>query len=225
MNKILIIEDDREIVRHLELLLKGEGFSCIHAYTREDALTLIGTTPFDLALVDITLPDGSGYSLCTAIRQKGDIPVIFLTALGDESSTVTGFDLGADDYIAKPFRPLELISRIKNALRRSGRTPSVLRIFDLKVDPAAAKVTKNGEQLFLTALEYRLLLVFFNHPGEVLSRNRLLEELWDAGGDFVNDNTLTVYIKRLREKIGDDPASPRIIRTVRGLGYAAGEKP
>lgn len=225
MYRILIIEDDAEIVRHLELLLRDEGFSCIHAGTRQDALPLIASKPFDLALVDITLPDGNGYSLCTSIRQRGEIPVIFLTALGDEASTVAGFDLGASDYIAKPFRPLELISRIKNALRRSGRTPGLLRLCDLTVDPAAARVTKGGEPLFLSALEYRLLLTFLNHPGEVLSRSRLLEEIWDVGGDFVNDNTLTVYIKRLREKIGDDPASPRIIRTVRGLGYAAGERP
>jgi DNA-binding response OmpR family regulator len=135
---------------------------------------------------------------------------------------VTGFELGADDYIAKPFRPLELVSRVKNVLRRRGRSRSVLRAGDLLVDTVKGTVTRDGQEIILSALEYRLFLVFLNRQGEVLSRNRLLEEIWDIAGDYVNDNTLTVYIKRLRDKIEKDPAHPEIIETVRGRGYKVG---
>lgn len=168
------------------------------------------------------LPDGNGYSVCTAIKREADIPVIFLTAMGDEESVVTGFELGADDYIAKPFRPLELVSRVKNVLRRRGRSRSVLRAGDLLVDTVKGTVTRDGQEIILSALEYRLFLVFLNRQGEVLTRNRLLEEIWDIAGDYVNDNTLTVYIKRLRDKIEKDPARPEIIETVRGRGYKVG---
>lgn len=168
------------------------------------------------------LPDGNGYSVCTAIKREADIPVIFLTAMGDEESVVTGFELGADDYIAKPFRPLELVSRVKNVLRRRGRSRSVLRAGDLLVDTVKGTVTRDGQEIILSALEYRLFLVFLNRQGEVLTRNRLLEEIWDIAGDYVNDNTLTVYIKRLRDKIEKDPAHPEIIETVRGRGYKVG---
>ena len=157
------------------------------------------------------------------IRRNSDIPVIFLTASDDEANVVTGFDMGADDYITKPFRPLELISRIKNALRRHSKTSSIIYIGNLKVDADKGAVYKNNKDVFLSALEYRLLLVFLNHQGQVLTRNQLLENIWDAAGDFVNDNTLTVYIKRLREKIEDDPQNPTIIKTIRGLGYKAGD--
>lgn len=219
MSRILIIEDDHEIIKNLTILLEDEGFSSFSADSRKTALRAMEEEVFDLVLLDISLPDGNGYSLCTAIRQKGDIPVIFLTAMGDEASIVTGFDLGADDYIPKPFKPLELISRVKNVLRRSGKSPSVFRIADVKIDTVRAHVTKAGREVTLSALEYRLLLVFLNHPGEVMSRSRLLEEIWDIAGDYVNDNTLTVYMKRLRDKIETEPANPVIIKTVRGLGY------
>ena len=147
------------------------------------------------------------------------LPVIFLTASGDEFSVVTGLELGAEDYISKPFRPRELVSRIRSVLRRCGETQAILEIGDLKVDTVRALVTRQGEECFLSALEYRLLLFFLNHKGMVLSRVQLLEEIWDAAGEFVNDNTLTVYTKRLREKIEIDPQNPTLIRTVRGLGY------
>ena len=145
--------------------------------------------------------------------------MIFLSASGDEYSVVTGLDLGADDYIAKPFRPRELVSRIRSVLRRTGRVQSVLDVGPLHVDTERACVSKNGQELSLSALEYRLLLVFLNHRGATLSRAQLLEEIWDVAGDFVNDNTLTVYIKRLRDKLEDDPQDPALIRTVRGVGY------
>ncbi|WP_294151960.1 response regulator transcription factor [uncultured Clostridium sp.] len=223
MNHILIVEDDREIAENLLFLLKKEGFSAEWAATREEALDRTARKRFDLILMDVMLPDGNGYSLCTTIKRETDIPVIFLTAMGDEGSIVTGFDLGADDYIAKPFKPLELISRVKNTLRRSGKSRSLFLIDGLEVDTVKGIVRRNGKEIMLSALEYRLLLVFLNRQGEVLSRMRLLEEIWDIAGDYVNDNTLTVYIKRLREKIEEDPANPRIITTVRGRGYRVGE--
>lgn len=223
MNRILIIEDDYEIIKNLTILLEDEGFTASSAASRKAALKEIEKEDFDLVLLDVSLPDGNGYSLCTAIKHKGDIPVIFLTAMGDEASIVTGFDLGADDYIAKPFKPLELISRVKNVLRRIGKSPAVFRISDVKIDTVRAHVTKSGREITLSALEYRLLLVFLNHAGEVMSRGRLLEEIWDIAGDYVNDNTLTVYMKRLRDKIETDPANPVIIKTVRGLGYKLGD--
>lgn len=223
MNHILIVEDDREIAENLLFLLGKEGFSAETAATREEALEKTARKRFDLILMDVMLPDGNGYSLCTTIKRETDIPVIFLTAMGDEGSIVTGFDLGADDYIAKPFKPLELISRVKNTLRRSGKSRSLFLLDGLEVDTVKGIVRRNGKEIMLTALEYRLLLVFLNRQGEVLSRMRLLEEIWDIAGDYVNDNTLTVYIKRLREKIEEDPANPRIIMTVRGRGYRVGE--
>ena len=223
MTNILIIEDDLEIVQNLRILLEDEGFKVYNATTRKAALQEIEQNVFDLVLLDLTLPDGNGYSLCTAIKRNDGTPVIFLTAMDDEASIVTGFDLGADDYITKPFRPMEFISRVKNVLRRSGKSPAVFETAGLKIDTLKAVVFRNGHEILLSPLEYRLLLVFFNHQGTVLSRNRLLEEIWDIAGDYVYDNTLTVYIKRLRDKIEEDPASPAIIRTVRGLGYILGE--
>lgn len=223
MYRILVVEDEKDIVGNLEILLRKEGFSVAAAFSREDAVKMTEQESFDLVLLDLNLPDGNGYSLCTLLKKDRDIPVIMLTASEDESSIVTGFSVGADDYVVKPFKPLELVSRIKNVLRRCGKASPVIRIDDLEVDALKASVSRGGEEILLSALEYRLLLVFLNHRGEVLSRTRLLEEIWDAAGDFVNDNTLTVYIKRLREKIEKDPAAPEIIKTVRGLGYKVGD--
>lgn len=223
MQKILLVEDDNSIIRNLSYTLEREGFSVTSCMTQKDALYEINNNNFDLILLDLSLPDGNGYAICSMIRRNSDIPVIFLTASDDEANVVTGFDMGADDYITKPFRPLELISRIKNALRRHSKTSSIIYIGNLKVDSDKGAVYKNNKDVFLSALEYRLLLVFLNHQGQVLTRNQLLENIWDAAGDFVNDNTLTVYIKRLREKIEDDPQNPTIIKTIRGLGYKAGD--
>lgn len=222
MKRIFLVEDDKAIAKNLILLLRSEGFTVTHAPTRSETLAALAGNKFDLALIDISLPDGNGFTLCTEIKETQDVPVIFLTASGDEASVVTGLNMGANDYITKPFRPRELIARIGTALRKSGRFRSDFEIRGLHVDTASGIVKKNGNEVFLSALEYRLLLVFINNPKSIITRGTLLDELWDAAGEFVNDNTLTVYIKRLREKIEDDPASPQIILTVRGTGYRLG---
>ncbi len=219
MTKILLVEDDREIVSNLTEFLTNEGFSVSNVNGQSAAFEAIENESFDLVLLDVSLADGNGFAVCSAIKSKSSMPVIFLTASGDEFSTVTGFDLGADDYIAKPFRPRELVSRIKNVLRLTGAVGSITQLGDVMVDTVKGTASKNGSDLYLSALEYRLLLVFINNRGAVLSRTRLLESIWDIAGEFVNDNTLTVYIKRLREKIEQDPQNPQIIKTVRGLGY------
>ncbi|WP_438496828.1 response regulator transcription factor [Paenibacillus sp. IHBB 3054] len=222
MKRIFLVEDDKAIAKNLILLLRSEGFTVIHAPTRSEALAALAGNKFDLALIDISLPDGNGFTVCTEIKETHDVPVIFLTASGDEASVVTGLNMGADDYITKPFRPRELIARIGTALRKSGRSGADFEIRGLHVDTASGVVKKNGNEVFLSALEYRLLLVFISNPKSIITRGKLLDELWDAAGEFVNDNTLTVYIKRLREKIENDPASPQIILTVRGTGYRLG---
>ncbi len=219
MERILLVEDDGTIVAALTQFLHSEGFSVQSASGQTEALAAIEAAEFDLVLLDVGLKDGNGFSICSAIKQRTKSAVIFLSASGDEYSVVTGLDLGADDYIAKPFRPRELISRIRSVLRRTGRAQSVIELGSVRVDTDRAAATKNGIDLNLSALEYRLLLVFLNHRGMTLSRAKLLEEIWDVAGDFVNDNTLTVYIKRLREKLEDDPQEPQLIRTVRGVGY------
>lgn len=219
MTKILLVEDDKTIVSNLTEFLKSEGFCVLSVSGQTDALNMLSESGADLVLLDVALAEGNGFSACSAIKAQYDIPVIFLTASSDEFSTVTGFDLGADDYIAKPFRPRELVSRIKNVLRLTGSTGKVVRIGDVTVDTEKGIALRNNRDLFLSALEYRLLLVFINNRGSVLTRSQLLDAIWDIAGEFVNDNTLTVYIKRLREKIEEDPADPKIILTVRGIGY------
>ncbi len=219
MNRILLVEDDREIISNLSEFLNKEGFEVKNATGQASALQLLHENSFDLVLLDVMLADGNGFTACSAIKSEYDIPVIFLTASGDEYSTVTGFDLGADDYISKPFRPRELVSRIKNILRLTGNTGGIIPVGDVLVDTVRGTASRNGKNIYLSALEYRLLLVFINNKNAVLSRTRLLESIWDIAGEFVNDNTLTVYIKRLREKIEKDPQNPEIIKTVRGMGY------
>lgn len=218
MERLLLVEDDAAITRTLLSFLRTEGFEASAATGQDSAVALLRAEPFDLALVDISLAQGNGFAVCAAAKGL-DVPVIFLTASDDEYSVVTGLDMGADDYVSKPFRPRELISRIRSVLRRCGKRQSVLQLGDVVVDTVKGTVTRQGADLFLSALEYKLLLIFLNNRGQILGRARLLEELWDSAGEFVEDNTLTVYIKRLREKIESDPREPRWIRTVRGLGY------
>jgi len=221
--KILLVEDDKNIIRNLTDFLKGEDFLVDAVTGQHGAIERIESERYDLLLLDISLSDGNGFAVCSAVKAKTDIPVIFLTASGDEYSVVAGLDMGADDYINKPFRPRELLSRIRSVLRRTGKTVSVVEVDNIRVDTVKGTVSKSGTEIFLSALEYRLFLVFLNNRGIVLSRAKLLEEIWDIAGDYVNDNTLTVYIKRIRDKIEDDPQNPTIIKTVRGLGYRIGE--
>ena len=222
MKKIFLVEDDKTISKNLILLLRSEGFAVSHASTQGETIQMLAAGKFDMALVDISLPDGNGFAVCTEIKQTQGIPVIFLTASGDEASVVTGLNMGADEYTTKPFRPRELIARINATLRKADLEPSVFDRNGLVVDIASGIVKKNGNEVFLSALEYRLLLIFINNPRNIITRERLLDELWDAAGEFVNNNTLTVYIKRLREKIEDNPAKPQIILTVHGTGYRLG---
>lgn len=222
--KLLLVEDDSTIVEGLEYYLTEEGFLLTCCYTKVSALEVLSKQKFDLAILDISLPDGSGYDLCKEIKETSETPVIFLTARDDEGSTVMGLDMGADDYITKPFRIRELHSRIKSVLRRSGKGNSdndteIMEVEGITVNLREAKVLKNGDDIYLTALEYRLFLILLHNQGRVLTRDQLLENIWDVSGDFVNDNTLTVYIKRLRDKVEDDPQNPTIIKTIRGMGY------
>lgn len=220
---IFILEDDPAIGAGLKYSLESEGFNITIAATVGQAADILSGNAFSLCILDLTLPDGSGYDVCKLIKSKYDTPVIFLTAADDEVNAVMGLEMGADDYIAKPFRVRELIARIKAVLRRFGKAPNdrTLRLANIIINTDQAKVYKNSAEIILSAMEYRLLLVFANNKGRVMSRNQLLESIWDVAGDFVNDNTLTVYIKRLRDRIEDDPSDPKIIKTVRGLGYEA----
>lgn len=219
MTKILLVEDDKNIVLNLTEFLNSEGYIVSNVSGQTAAMEFLANESVDLVLQDVSLAEGNGFATCKAIKAEYDIPVIFLTASGDEFSTVTGFDLGADDYIPKPFRPRELISRIKNVLRRRGNTGKAVKLGNVVVDTEKGIALKDNRELYLSALEYRLLLFFINNRGMLLTRNQILDAIWDVAGDYVNDNTLTVYIKRLREKIEDDPANPKIILTVRGAGY------
>jgi two-component system, OmpR family, response regulator VicR len=228
--KILLVEDDKKIASGLEYSLQQDDYETILCHNAESAKMVIAQQihEIDLCLFDLSLPDGSGYDLCALVKKQSDKPVIFLTALDDEVNVVMGLDMGADDYITKPFRIRELLSRIKSVLRRYNKQvqtqPKVtIDIENIRINTLEGKVYKNGEEVLVTALEYRLLLIFANHIGQVLTRNQLLERIWDVAGDFVNDNTLTVYIKRLREKLEDNPQTPTIIKTVRGMGYKVGE--
>lgn len=218
MNRILLVEDDPGIVKSLTEFLNAEGFQVASASGQTAAIQLFDREPFDLVLLDVSLSEGNGFATCASLKSRSTVPVIFLTASGDEGSTVAGLDIGADDYIAKPFRPRELVSRIRNSLRRSGNR-SIVRLGNVTVDTDRGVVSKNGAEIALSALEYKILLTFIANRGRMLSRAYLLDEVWDMAGDFVNDNTLTVYIKRLREKIENDPGNPEIIKTIRGMGY------
>ena len=218
---IFLLEDDEAIGIGLTYSLENEGYNVTLAKSVKEAEKIIAEKEFSLYILDLTLPDGSGYDVCKRIKAKGDLPVIFLTAYDDEVNVIMGFELGADDYISKPFRVKELMLRIKSVMRRYSNETSdgIIKINNLKINTNEAKVYKNNEEIILTAMEYRLLLILLSNRGKVLSRTALLENIWDVAGDFVEDNTLTVYIKRLRDKIEEDPAKPEFIKTVRGLGY------
>ncbi len=224
MKRILVVEDDRAIADGLTYSLEDQGYQVETCGDVESALKATRENLFDLAILDVSLPDGSGYDICRDIKTHCSTPVIFLTVLGEESQVVHGLDIGADDYVTKPFRLRELLSRVRTVLRRANGTTEdpVISLNALQINTKQALVTKNGVEVSLTALEYRLLVTLAANRGQLLTRNQLIEDIWDISGEFVNDNTLTVYIKRLRDKIEDDPQNPVHIRTVRGLGYRFG---
>lgn len=218
MTRILLVEDDFAIVHSLQEYLNLEGFTSDYASGQMKAEELLKTKQYQLLLLDVSLKDGDGFAVCD-MAQKIQLPVIFLSASSDEETVVRGLNIGADDYITKPFRPKELLSRIKNALRRHAGHQTIILLDDIQVDTEKAIVKKKDTIINLSALEYKLLTLFIDHRGKLLTRDQLLDEIWNIAGDFVNDNTVTVYIKRLREKIENDPTNPKIIKTVRGLGY------
>ena len=220
MKNILLVEDNDTIIMGLKYSLEQENFKVISAQNVLEFNEKIDKNYIDLVLLDVSLPDGNGFEICKEIKSKKDIPVIFLTAQDEKTSVVLGLDLGADDYIVKPFRTRELISRINSVLRRYGHNESnLIQYKNIKIDTSSAKVYKDNEEIIFTSLEYKILLMLFSNQNKLISRKQLLEKIWDIAGNFVNDNTLKVYIKRIREKLGDET----IIKTVRGLGYRIGE--
>ena len=219
--KILLVEDNETIIMGLKYSLEQEGFQVISAKTAKKSKEKLDNKSIDIVLLVVSLPDGNGFEICKEIKEKNDIPVIFLTAQDEETSVVLGLDLGADDSIVKPFRTRELISRIKSVLRRYGKKEenNIIQYKNIKIDTISAKVYKNNKEIIFTSLEYRILLMLFTNQNKLITREQLLEKIWDIAGNFVNDNTLTVYIKRIREKLEDDS----IIKTIRGLGYRIGD--
>ena len=215
--KVLLVEDNEAIILGLQYLLEQEGYACQVARRRREAERMLQKELPDLMLLDIGLPDGDGYQLCQSIRQQYDFPIVFLTAREEEEDVVHAFDLGADDYIIKPFRNRELLSRIKNVLRRGNKEREVLQCGNIALDVESGKVMVSGAEVVLTRLEYKILSSMMSYPGKLFTRDEILSDIWDMSGNFVNDNTLSVTIKRLREKLGDTDG--RIIKTVRGMGY------
>lgn len=227
-HRILLVEDDPLIVEALTELLLGSGYLVDTADTQQEAIAratpAVGTHPYQLVLLDVTLKQGNGFAVCAAIKEATpEVPVIFLTASDDEFNTVTGLTIGADDYIAKPFRPRELLARIATTLRRSQPNRHVVTLGTLRVDIDRAYVERDGIELPLSALEYRLLLLFATSQGKLVTRDMIRNALWDSAGTYIEENTLSVYIKRLRDKIEVDPSHPSLIQTVRGLGYKVAE--
>ncbi len=221
--KVLVVEDDEMILEGLSIALSQEGYRVVTAKTCREAFEVLKKEELpDICLLDVMLPDGDGYTVCREIRKKSELPILFLTACDDEIHTVMALEIGADDYVAKPFRIRELLARMKAILRRSAgqkqKEASVIKIGENQIFPDTGKVYAQNKEVLLTAMEYKLLLIFLNHRGKNLTREQILGEIWDDAGDFVNDNTLSVYVKRLRKKLGDTEESP-LITTVRGIGY------
>lgn len=219
--KILVVEDNKSIIEGLKYLLEKEGFDVEFVNSKDQALLRLKNSKYDLFLLDVQLPDGSGFDICKYIKQRIDTPIIFTSARNEESNIVYGLDIGADDYITKPYGNNELISRINSVLRRYRKEKRNVIVYkNIKVDVDKATVYKNSKEIYLTNLEYKILLMFLNNQNKIITREELLEKVWDIDGNFVNDNTLSVYIKRLRLKISDEENSEEeIIKTVRGIGY------
>lgn len=220
MKKILLVEDNETITMGLKYSLEQEKFEIDTAKNVITAKAKIKKNEYNLYLLDITLPDGEGYEICKEIKEKGNYPVIFLTAKDEETDVVQGLDMGADDYVIKPFRTRELISRINSVLRRYEKKTNIeskIQCGNISIDTISATVYKDEKEITLTSLEYKILLMLFSNKGILVTREQILDKIWDIAGNFVNDNTLTVYIKRIREKIDDKDG--KIIQTVRGIGY------
>ena len=220
MVKLLLVEDNNAIIMGLDFLFKEEGYNFDVARTCNEADKLITKNKYDIVLLDVFLPDGNGFEICKKIKKEFNTPVIFLTAKDEEKDIVYGFDIGADDYVIKPFRNRELISRINNVLRRNNKGKQI-KYKDITIDVDSGRVYKNEQEVLLTKLEFTILLCLFQNQNILISREKLLNDIWDAAGNFVEDNTLTVYIKRIREKIGD--SNGNIIKTIRGMGYRVGD--
>lgn len=217
--KLLLVEDSPMLIRGLQYTLEQAGYDVVVCMSKHMADDRLARMQFDVAVLDVNLPDGSGFDLCRQLKEDTDIPVIFLTARDEENDVVLGFDLGADDYILKPFRNRELTSRIEAVLRRSGKTKKKLVSGDVEIDVEKDKVLVKGNEVEFTQLEYRILLMLMQNMGQTLTREQILDRIWDMAGNFVEDNTLTVYIKRIREKLGEAD----VIRTVKGIGYRVDE--
>ena len=225
MEKVLVIEDDESLARGIQYTLERENFDVRVENGILPGEKAFKEDSFDLILLDVMLPDGNGFELCKKIRKISDVPIIFLTACDEEVNIVLGLDLGADDYITKPFRVRELVSRLRATLRRSkiknksSSFVNVIKSGNLTLNFLERKLLKEDKEICLTAMEYKLICMFMRNPQQTLSRSVILEKLWDINGEFIDDNTLSVYIRRLREKIEDDASKPKYITTVRGLGY------
>lgn len=222
MQKILYVEDDLSLIDGLQYTLEASGYMVDNAKTVKEALALFRKNTYDLLLLDVTLPDGTGFDVCKAVRNSSTVPIIFLTASDQEISIVRGLDMGADDYITKPFKLNELLSRIKAILRRSlqfSKADTFLEANGIRVDTAERLVWKNDEPLDLPLVEYKLLCLFMQNPNHLMPREMILDRMWDGNGNFVDDNTLSVYIRRLRNKIEDTPNQPKYLLTERGIGY------
>ena len=221
MNKILLVEDDLSIIDGLKFSLKKNGFNIDLARTLQESFFMLNNNKYDLLLLDLTLPDGNGFDICRKVRQSSDVPIIFLTASDEEVNIVMGLDIGGDDYITKPFKLNELISRIKALLRRSNISKQEtveLKSNNITINLLEGRVSKKSKEIELTTVEYRLLQLFMQNPNIVLSRNVILEKLWDNSGNFIDDNTLSVYVRRLRSKIEEDNV-PKFLVTIRRVGY------
>jgi len=221
MTRILVVEDDLVLARGIVFALKNEGWHVDHAPSMEAGSAMLRQANYQLLLLDVMLPDGSGFDMCKEVQSTGSLPIIFLTACDEEVNIVQGLDMGGDDYITKPFRVKELISRIKAVLRRRGVPEETsLRISgEVSLNPFTREVYKGRERLILSFMEFKLLQTFLDNAQQVLSREQILERLWDVDGEFIDDNTLSVYIRRLREKVEASPSQPTLIVTVRGVGY------
>ena len=217
--KILIVEDNEAIAQGLKVSLEAENYQVDISNTMQSAREKISQNCYHLMIFDILLPDGNGIDLCKELKQNYDIPILFLTAKDKEQDIINGLNVGADDYIVKPFRIGELLARIHNALRKYKKTASLLKIEDITIDLEHNRIEKGKQEVTLTSLEWRIFLMLLNARGNIVTRDRLLNLVYDISGNFINDNSLTVYIKRLREKLEDDINHPKIIKTIKGIGY------